>query len=228
MQTAYNLSRVYIQKAPKDILFARKALKIAQKSTFLLTKTELKTGLRNEYAQMAQKVENEARIYLEAELVRITPLLQQIDDLAKNVSNKRSAKENVADLEKIVTLTTASLKKLPEQDSLNYLQVYAVSNLSWYYVLNNDYKNAEQAAKKALDFKVSKIEWVETNLALAYLLQNNWKACVEIYDRRSNENYFTENAKWRTIFLQDLDTLKKKGIKHPNIDKAILYLNSKP
>lgn len=228
LQTGNNLTTTYLKKAPKSPLFARKALKIANANKNLLNVTKVKEQNQSDYLQTIARVENETTPYIQAELAEMRPLLSAIQQLTNAVGDEYSIEANIESYEKAARLATDGLKKFPEHDSLYYAQGLAWGGLSWYYVLDKAYKKAEQAAKKALDLKQPIFEWVETNLALSYLLQNNWKACVEIYDRRSNEPYFNQDYKWKAVFIKDLEDLKSKSFQHPDIDKAIQYLGQKP
>ena len=65
------------------------------------------------------------------------------------------------------------------------------------------------------------MEWVNTNLAPALLLQGKWEAAKTIYATYKGKPYPNDAEKtWTQVFLEDLDALDAAGITHPDMARA--------
>lgn len=98
-------------------------------------------------------------------------------------------------------------------------------SLAWNYLFMKDFSSSEKAALEAInptrfekpyDYD-KKIEWVNTNLALALLYQGKYNEAEKIYTNLKDKPY--KDATYRETFLNDLDELEKAGITHPDVAK---------
>jgi tetratricopeptide (TPR) repeat protein len=92
-------------------------------------------------------------------------------------------------------------------------------NLSWQYLFNGQYAQAEQAAKKALELDDSQ-HWVKTNLGHSYLLRGNLKKAKQVYREYMDD----DGPKAKSMLLKDLDALEAGGVKHGDIGKVRKWL----
>ncbi len=99
------------------------------------------------------------------------------------------------------------------------------SSLAWYQLFEKQFAEAEKSANEAFNpttFKKTedydaKIEWANTNLALALLFQGKYAVSEKIYLALKDKPY--NNATYRETFLADLDELEKAGITNPDVLK---------
>jgi tetratricopeptide (TPR) repeat protein len=106
--------------------------------------------------------------------------------------------------------------KLMELDSMNYKHFF---NYSYYALFYNDYEGSIQAAKKSLILKPEKF-MVVSNLAIAYILNNQYPEAEKIYKeyRYKHEPGYVTHA--QVSFYSDIHTLEKAGIHHEDFKKA--------
>jgi tetratricopeptide (TPR) repeat protein len=108
-------------------------------------------------------------------------------------------------------------KKALLKDSNNYNTWF---NFSFYALFVKEYKNAIFAAKKTLEIDPSQ-KRVETNLALGYLLNNEWSEAEMIYFMWKGKKFKEEDEKTcDEIFLQDIQDLEAAGITHHSFAKV--------
>jgi hypothetical protein len=83
------------------------------------------------------------------------------------------------------------------------------------------YEEAIQAALKSLQLKPEKLT-VETNLALGYLLSNQWGMALKIYEKWKGKTFpdDTEKRICDVVFLKDIEDLEAAGISHPDFKKV--------
>jgi tetratricopeptide (TPR) repeat protein len=106
-----------------------------------------------------------------------------------------------------------------------------LSSLAWFYLFEKQFSEAENAASEALNPTKygktegygEKIEWANTNLALALIFQNKYQDAEKIYIALKDKPY--NKAIYRDTFLADFDELEKAGITHPDIVKIKAILN---
>lgn len=106
----------------------------------------------------------------------------------------------------------------PDNKAFQTRLANACGNLAWYYLFARHPEDAEAAARKGLATDPSE-KWIHTNLALALLHQGKWKEAKKVYEEWMEFSYDDANT-WRDIFLQDLETLEKAGVGHPDVGKA--------
>lgn len=92
-------------------------------------------------------------------------------------------------------------------------------NLSWQYLFNKQYAEAETAALKALELDASQ-HWAKTNLGHSFLLRGDLKKAKKVYREYMEE----DGAKAKSMLLKDLDDLEANGVAHTGIPKARKWL----
>ncbi len=100
-----------------------------------------------------------------------------------------------------------------------------LSGLAWYQLFEKQFIEAEKSAKEAINPTTfsktedydSKLEWANTNLALALLFQGKYAEAEKIYISLKDKPY--DEATYREAFLSDLEELEKAGITHPDVAK---------
>ncbi|MCD4747011.1 MAG: hypothetical protein K8R58_12005, partial [Bacteroidales bacterium] len=95
-------------------------------------------------------------------------------------------------------------------------------NLSYYALFVNEYKEAIQAADTTLKIKPEATS-VKTNLALAYLLNNQWEKAKSVYLELKNE--FDKEAV-NEVYLKDIKELEEAGINPDAFEKFKKLLNN--
>ena len=109
-----------------------------------------------------------------------------------------------------------------EPDVVRKLKNNAAStcgNLSWYYLLSEQFKESEEQATKAISLNPN-AEWVFTNLALSKLLNNKFDEAKKIYLSMQTKNYQNDESKtYGDIFLEDIAEMEKNGIFHKDFGR---------
>ncbi|MEA2041034.1 MAG: tetratricopeptide repeat protein [Bacteroidota bacterium] len=97
---------------------------------------------------------------------------------------------------------------------------FAYGNLSWYYLFEKQFAEAETSARKALEYDKTQ-EWVKTNLAHALLFQGKDEAAEKIYKEMKNKPYTAseEYSTFGEVFHSDLQELEEAGITHKDVKK---------
>lgn len=97
--------------------------------------------------------------------------------------------------------------------------------LSWYLLFSKKYKEAEDAAREALNPGFKKpgnydpeMEYAKANLAHALLLQNKFDDAKKIYESLKGRNYI-DGTSYVSMCLDDIDQLEKAGITHKDFEK---------
>ena len=103
-----------------------------------------------------------------------------------------------------------------------------MSNYSYNLLTENKIKAglyyAQLATKASPEVKIA-----FTNLALGYLLNNQWDDAKNVYLKYKDSTYISdgEERSFRQSFLEDLIDMEKKGITHPDFGKVRQLLNEK-
>jgi len=92
-----------------------------------------------------------------------------------------------------------------------------LTNLSWYYLLNNQLADAEKIALKAFSQNMGFIS-TKINLAHAILLQNRYNEALKYYDDLLDPKRDNLDGIKKSI-LKDFDDLEKHNITHPDFAK---------
>jgi len=92
-------------------------------------------------------------------------------------------------------------------------------SLSFYALFKGKYYQAIEAAQKTLRLN-PKAYGVETNLALGYVLTNQWSKARPIYKRWNNKHFPNDKRTADEVFLKDILDLENAGIRHPDFAKV--------
>ena len=92
-------------------------------------------------------------------------------------------------------------------------------NLSFYALFVGKPQEAINAAQKTLDIEPEATS-VETNLALGYLLNNQWAEAKEIYLKWKGKHFLDDDRLCDEVFLLDIADLEKAGVEHPDFEKV--------
>ena len=92
-------------------------------------------------------------------------------------------------------------------------------------------RNFKEALKFAEMAKMadSKANILYTNLAIAYLFNNNWEKAKDIYQTWMDSSYNFDNRSMKSGFLEDINTMEWFGITHPDFEKVkeLIQMNGK-
>lgn len=111
---------------------------------------------------------------------------------------------------RIIARYTDSLQRLAARpEELNNLRAKTLGSLSWYLLLNHLYPNALDTCRLALriDSFPQKQQWINTNLALSYLFNNDKASALKVYQYWKNRYFNDDLATGKVRFLEDLSTL---------------------
>ncbi|MFT3746754.1 MAG: tetratricopeptide repeat protein [Agriterribacter sp.] len=167
--------------------------------------------------------------------------IQQLDpSLYASVSDSDKVEQELSGMMYDIQAATSLSNKLMLQQSLvakkkayikagNFTDIISLghdlNSLSWYLLFSKKYKDAEDAAKEALNPVFNKpedydkeIEYAKANLAHALLLQNKFDEAKKIYTSLKGRNY-TDGTSYVSICLDDIDQLEKAGITHKDFEK---------
>lgn len=98
-------------------------------------------------------------------------------------------------------------------DADSALVARELSNWSYHLLFSKKFAKAEAIAEKALSFD-EKEEWVNANLAVAYLMQGKIEQAKALYSYLKNKPH--RSGRHKKVFLADLDELEAAGITHPD------------
>jgi hypothetical protein len=175
--------------------------------------------------------------------------LERIKDIDKSVYPATSEKEKAEyalngitdDIQNAATLSNKlMLQQLLVTKKKGYIQSgvftdiislgHDLNGLSWYLLLGRKFKEAEQAAREALDpgFKKpdgydAEIEYAKANLALSLLLQDKYEQAKAIYASLKGKSY-TDGTTYISMFLDDMAQMEKNGIIHKDFEKIKAFL----
>ena len=107
-------------------------------------------------------------------------------------------------------------KEAIEEDDQSYRSWYS---LSYYAILTQRPVEAILAAKKTLELNPN-AKSVETNLALGYLLNGQWKEAESIYKEWKGKNFPDDDKACNDLFLKDINDLEDVYITHPDFEKV--------
>ena len=100
---------------------------------------------------------------------------------------------------------------------LTELAVYQNANLAWMLLLQSNFVESEQTARRALELDNTQT-FVKVALAHALLFQNKYEAAKTLYLELKPKKNVENGRDYREILLEDLDTLEQKGLTHKRIN----------
>ena len=97
----------------------------------------------------------------------------------------------------------------------------SLSNGSYQYIEDGKFEQAKQLALLAKQANLNNTILYK-NLALAYLLTDEWEKAKEVYVTWQDSTYLMQNQEFlmKDTFLDDIKDLESKGITHPNFAKV--------
>ena len=107
-------------------------------------------------------------------------------------------------------------QKATELEAENYSNWFG---LSFYALFVGKPQETIQAAKKTLELNKDAVS-VETNLALGYLLNNEYAEAEKIYLKWKGKNFSDDERLCDEVFLADIADLEKAGISHSDFEKV--------
>ncbi|MFN0214819.1 MAG: hypothetical protein ACKVT2_11235 [Saprospiraceae bacterium] len=108
------------------------------------------------------------------------------------------------------------IKNALEKDSANFSGWY---DLSFYALFVGKPNEAISAAQKTLELN-PEAQNVESNLALGYLLNNQWQESEKIYLKWKGRQFPDNGGQCDEVFLKDIQDLEAAGITHPDFGKV--------
>jgi WD40 repeat protein/energy-coupling factor transporter ATP-binding protein EcfA2 len=94
--------------------------------------------------------------------------------------------------------------------------------ISTFYLLNKNNREAIENAKKGLSIDSTRI-WLNTNLVVAYILNDNYEQAIEIFKKNENERY-NEFYTFREKILQLARQLEESGLSKDDANKIRRFL----
>jgi tetratricopeptide (TPR) repeat protein len=107
-------------------------------------------------------------------------------------------------------------------DADSTLMARELSNWSYHLLFDKKFAKAQEVAEKALAYN-EKEEWVNANLAMAYLLQGKLEEAKALYSYLKDKKH--RSRRYKNVFMVDLDELETAGITHPDIAVIRKLLN---
>ena len=167
-----------------------------------------------ELATYFEKV-TEEDLQVQAQINQVLPLEEQVKTETGPAQKAGKQVEVVSFLEKV-------WQQYPQNETIISRLSNACGGLSWRQLFNRRFAEAEQAARKGLDFDPSQ-EWINTNLALSLLFQGKYEEAEVLYLDYKDKPY--GDSTYSKAFLEDLNALEEAGITHPDVGKVRALLN---
>ena len=196
----------------------------------------LKVNLDFEFVEVYQKLaklsilqkgDEETKIYFDEALFYVDSLIVsgfsefeiENDRIERELSQLKKSKKNS---NSIINSNSEGLNSLKSDDLQNYPNW--LGSISYFLILEKNFSAAEYMAVRALSLFPEQ-SWIKANLALALLLQGRFETAKQIYLELKDQPYSLISGKtFKDIFIQDLDEIELKGLKHPDIAKARILL----
>lgn len=93
-----------------------------------------------------------------------------------------------------------------------------LQNLVWYQLLSREYSSAIENSIKGIELDIKNVLSLETNLAHAYLLSDNFERAHIIYLKNKGKIVHT-NKRWEELIMEDFSLLRESGIINDNFYK---------
>lgn len=139
-----------------------------------------------------------------------------ISVMKQKVSAMKNQRNRIGPQKEIIDRYKHLEKKYSEEVYIKQEMASAYGSLAWYYIFAEDFKKAEKAAKQGLQLDSNQV-WINTNLALAYLLLGKYDKAKALYLQYKDVAY--ADATFAPTFLADLDILEKEGISNDDFEK---------
>jgi hypothetical protein len=159
---------------------------------------------------------------INAEELKLKTTFQKVDFLAEEKLTTSIPKEKIIFQNQIVEKLELLSDEFPENEKLKNELAYAYNDLAWLFLRLNDPKNAETTIRKAEKLK-QPIASLQCNLGHSYLLQDNFSKAKESYAALINQKN-SKNQTYKTVILEDFETLKNDGIYLDNFDTIAALL----
>ncbi|MXV53165.1 hypothetical protein GS399_19540 [Pedobacter sp. HMF7647] len=172
-----------------------------------VAKTEYDRKARELYLRLLQlDKENPNEVYIK----RIIQINTELIANEKNEIDVRSYyRSRVQRTAENIELTKEYLKLAPDDDEIKGTLSRSYGSLSFYLLFTHDYDGAIKSANTGLSLNPENT-WINTNLALGYLLTDRFEDAKKIYtDFKDQEN---EGRKFRQMFLDDFKDLQAAEI----------------
>lgn len=153
--------------------------------------------------------ENKERLWLQKLKSEILIKQNELGALEK-------AKKKLRRQEKIISSIQQFCDDFPDNAEGNTLLSKNYGTLAWYALVNKKYTRAENYSKMGIMLDSNNV-WINTNLVLAFLLQNEFKKAKKIYLNLMDKPY--GNSSFSEAFLEDIENLEKEGIEHKDFSR---------
>jgi tetratricopeptide (TPR) repeat protein len=175
--------------------------------------------------KLLDQIEDEKEYFDKIKILAPIKILQQQIEKTEDYSEKIEIQKKIIDEYRLLIENGRSTFVIDFGNNL--------SSLAWYQIFARQFYAAELSAKEALNptkyIKTEgydeKIEWANTNMAMALLFQGKYQDAEQIYRRLKDKPHI--DGTYTQSFLADLDELEKAGITHPDVAKirALLKKN---
>lgn len=192
---------LYKNNPKSDLYYMPIGIAYLQLGRISMEKKEEKEGI--DYYKKSYKVFDELYQMTQMDFYKtmLDGLKIEIDNFEKTKAQQMT--ESLSQIEKLKKETQTKNTKMII--SLHY------GKLSWLYLFENKFEEAESAAFTALEYDKSQ-GWVKTNLAHSLLFRGKYQEAKEIYLELKGQN-FTETL------LKDLTELEEAGLSHKDMEK---------
>jgi tetratricopeptide (TPR) repeat protein len=171
------------------------------------------TGLERYRAQR-----DRADLWIEKVEARHLPFSKRLERLLVRADTATAYADKVHDQQQALKLLRELLNAVGGDPQLEKWMAELYGDLAHYHLFNQQFAEAEAAARKGLDLGGVQVEWIHANLAAALLYQGRYPEAKALYRRYKDQSFDAENS-WAAIFLKDLTELEDAGITHPDVAK---------
>jgi tetratricopeptide (TPR) repeat protein len=121
----------------------------------------------------------------------------------------------------------AAIKDIQKAIDLDIVKGPYYIQLAWYELLNRKPREAIDASLKALEWSPSSAVTIKTNLAHAYLFDNQFDKAKAIYLENKDAKLGDDEQTFSQGVLDDFKELEEAGITHPDMEKIKALLTTK-
>jgi tetratricopeptide (TPR) repeat protein len=177
---------------------------------------EKSLSLAQKYPESPIAIQVKAHVELTFTEQAAAPLEQQLETL-------EGATALAAGHKKIALAWEEGLKKYPDNSSILEQAAWAYGNLAWYFLLAENFPEAEKSARKSIELDKNKEPHLQAYLAHALLFQGKYSEAAAIYAAIKNETD-EEERPYGLICAAELNDFEASGITHPDAARAIELL----